>query len=273
MIAALSGLVAPLWGTPKNEQILDPISTLGMLALRTLKCYEHAKPAVCDNWFYFDAEETGQGLKRLKDGVGNDDLYFLEANFRFFVKAWTPVRKPELVAIVKVAVDGLKIMRAEYDEMHKNAANTCKVNIDILEAWLPKDPGAEVQPPERPPQDQLLVDAKAHLEEARKSKQKGQDKASLEIIGRLVERIEQLQIGPAAIGAVQLVAQNLEDQEEQLTHIEHDRRQKAYTLWPHDEIVTFNNMLLYKNQKAKSLIGFLESKKIAYLELRQPNSK
>ena len=140
MISFLKAAVSTAAYVEKPDQIIDRISTLCMLALRTRKYYEKAKPAVLDNWFYFDRNVAGKCLTRAAYQVGNDDLCYLKPTFTFLGRGWKAYNNPQLVTIAKAAIYGLRIMSAEYHAARMNAGETCDKNIEILDRWVAEKP-------------------------------------------------------------------------------------------------------------------------------------
>lgn len=254
--------VAPLFGVAKSDQTLDPISTLCMLALRTCKCYEHAKPAVNGNWFYFDADGYGQGLKRGATCVSNDDLWYLEPTFTFFARGWKPHQSPQLVEIVRVALQGLEIMRTEYDEKRLNATYTCKDNIQFLDRWIKTPaPLPLVVDPQQDPRAVLANLAGLHVTQLKA--QKGQlHQISVQMIERLMQ---QMALEPP---------KPLEPVVE-LTHEELARIAKINALWPADQLASFTTHLKNKDVSGTSdiLRSILEKQRVSYLEALQTKVK
>lgn len=253
--------VAPLFGVAKSDQ-LDPISTLCMLALRACKCYEKAKPAVNGNWLYFDANGYGQCLKRSVTAVGNDDLWFLEPTFTFFARGWKAHQSPQLVEIVKVALEGLKKMRKEYDEERMNATYACKDNIELLDRWI-----------NTPAQLPLVVDQQqdpravlanlAGLHITQLKAQEGQlHQTSVQMIEQLMQ---QMALEPAKPRAPVV----------ELTHEELARIAKINALWPADQLASFTTHLKNKDVAGTSdiLISILEKQRVSYLESLQTKVK
>lgn len=254
--------VAPLFCGVKPDQTLDPISTLGMLALRTCACYQKAKPAVNGNWLYFDTNGYGQSLKRSATCVGNDDLWYLEPTFTFFVRAWRADQHPLLVEIAKVALEGLELMREEYDNARMNAAYTCKDNIQALNRWINARPRLPlVAEPQQDPKQVLLGLAANHVAQL-KGQNGNAHKTTVQILERLMQ---QMAIEPA----------EHQEPDVELTHEELARRAKILTLWPEDQLAAFATHLKNRHESGASdvLCSILEKQRVAYLESLQTKVK
>lgn len=131
----------------KGTQLLDPISTICMLALRTLKENEGSKPGVHHNWFQFSSDSYWQGISRATNGLSNDDLFYLDFPIKLFTKGWKPTGNPGLVAIVNVAIEGLKLISSQYQPALKNAAPLAKAYRKRLKEWVKSQDAANAKSP------------------------------------------------------------------------------------------------------------------------------
>lgn len=130
----------------QKEGRLEPLSAVATLALRSLKSYDKALPAVRADWFEFDKE--GDTAKRTGTDVDCLDVVYLQKPIRLFVSGWSAHDNKELVPIVEKAIDGLRQVAAHYlttkgkgavTEKKRGAAVDiiCGTYITCLQGWLP----------------------------------------------------------------------------------------------------------------------------------------
>jgi hypothetical protein len=120
----------------KSNQILDPIAIICTLALRTLNSYEGSKPAVTDNCFYYDKKGIFQWIARNVNFVSHEDVGYLPAPIRLFIKHWKASEDKNLVEIVNQAKEGLTKIKDGYGDTYPNVKEIIKNCTDMLSDWL-----------------------------------------------------------------------------------------------------------------------------------------
>ena len=234
----------------KPDRTLDPIATLGMLALRTLKVFKEARPAARGNWLEFDKASLLKKAERTATSVSSDDLFYVNPSLRLFVKVWKPEKHPQLVKIVEVALEGLEIMRREYEKECKCAAPAIEHYQTMLRAWMPQNVIGLDEDAEREKQE-LLASTREFL-----GKIKGNTyEQNKPIIDKLREMV-----------AKEMPPENVEHVEEvMLTEEEQAIVAIVKECWPQEEIVTFAHLLAERAINADALVGLLAAHKGKYL--------
>ncbi len=250
LASTLSYLSWGYLGPSKCDRVLEPISTLCMVALRTLSCYDKAKPAVRGNWFELDEKGSITAAKRSLTQVSNDDLFYLDASIKLLVRGWSANSNPDLVAIATVARDGFKLIADDYLEDCKNAVPTCKYLRKKLKKWIESENKPAVVLPIANP-DEKVTQIRAATEFLKKIPKKDAKDPGIEVLEMLVEKWKITPEKPAK----QLIL-SLEDQ----AFIA-----KVNELWGTD-LKIFADKLKEKEANGPTLIGLLNTRKIAYLE-------
>jgi hypothetical protein len=149
--APLARAVIGFFQVPKGEQHLDPIATLFTLAMRDMTEYENAKPAVQQNYLYFDKATAYQKASRTLtwSKVSNGDLSFIAEPLKLFTKWWQAKECDKLVPITEHAISSLQKIGAMYKADYPNVPPLMEYYVEILSNWI-NDKAPPKAPPEVP---------------------------------------------------------------------------------------------------------------------------
>ncbi|MCE5294685.1 MAG: hypothetical protein LLF94_08750 [Chlamydiales bacterium] len=246
MIAAITAVF-----TEKPAQTLDPISTLCMLATRICKVFKEHRPAVCDNWLYFEEN----GYTRTFSKVSSNDLQILKsATIPFFTKCWNN-SNADLVEIVKLAIQGIEQLRKMYDTEVDNSMDTCDVLKAQLTAWLPPVKPEENKPdPIKAQNSALIAEAFGLLQKGRANKKAdAPDLPIITVLERLTLALQEAHITP----------NNDVEQIAIFTKDESAVKAKIDAIWTAEEIKFA--LVNLRKEEMDTLLKSLDHKKIAYL--------
>jgi len=259
MMATLAGAAATPVATcivtyfrkQKGVQRLDPIATIMMLALRTLKCNEGAKPGAVDDALDWYKEMNTPVVAILPKGfvqatsrayyqVGNDDMFFMRKALILFLKGWSPTNNHALVKIVDQAIDGLKLLQDQYAAENKGAALVAEAYGYCLKDWKL---GKVRLPPEK--ESEAYTNAHNIINKLREEKKPEQENA-----------VALLTLGLAKVKISLFPPDHAEDDDQAI--------KKIQEIWTKGDFEAFANNLDDKESKTNTLKQFLTDQNVKY---------